>query len=63
MDIKGNREAVKSQRLLVAADDADGTSSGTVPATLALSLGTPASFGPFTPGVAEVTTRRRRRRT
>ena len=29
-----------------------GGAGGTVPATLALSLGTPASFGPFTPGVA-----------
>jgi uncharacterized protein (TIGR03118 family) len=27
--------------------------SGTVPATLSLALGTPASFGPFTPGVAK----------
>jgi hypothetical protein len=27
-----------------------GTVSGTVPATLALTLGTPAAFGPFTPG-------------
>ena len=51
VDIKGNQEAVQSQRLLVAADDADGTVGGTVPATLALSLGTPASFGPFTPGI------------
>jgi hypothetical protein len=50
-DFKGNREAVKSQRLLVAADDAEGAASGSVPATLALSLGTPASFGAFTPGV------------
>ena len=50
-DIKGNREAVKSQRLLVAADDADGTVGGSVPATLGLSLGTPASFGAFTPGI------------
>jgi virginiamycin B lyase len=31
---------------------AQGGAGGTVPATLALSLGTPASFGPFTPGVA-----------
>ena len=31
---------------------ATGTVGGTVPATLSLSLGTPASFGPFTPGVA-----------
>ena len=30
----------------------DGTVGGTVPATLSLSLGTPASFGAFTPGVA-----------
>jgi hypothetical protein len=50
-DIKGNTEAVKSQRLLVAADDEDGTPSGTVPPTLSLSLGTAAAFGPFTPGV------------
>ena len=50
-DFKGNREAVKSQRLLVAADDADGGASGSVPPTLALSLGTPAAFGAFTPGV------------
>jgi hypothetical protein len=42
---------VKSQRLLVAADDADGGASGSSPATLALSLGTPAAFGAFSPGV------------
>jgi hypothetical protein len=53
-DLKGNREAVKSQRLLVAADDAEGDVNGTVPATLGLSLGQAASFGPFTPGVAKV---------
>ena len=29
----------------------DGSVGGTVPATLSLSLGTPASFGPFTPGL------------
>ncbi|MDA0170279.1 M14 family zinc carboxypeptidase [Solirubrobacter taibaiensis] len=52
VDIKGNASPVKSQRLLVAADDADGTVGGTVPATLSLTLGTPASFGAFTPGVA-----------
>jgi hypothetical protein len=50
-DFKGNREAVKSQRLLVAADDADGGAGGSVPPTLALSLGTPAAFGAFSPGV------------
>ena len=32
---------------------ADGTVGGSVPATLSLSLGAPASFGPFTPGVAK----------
>ena len=52
VDIKGNQSAVKSQRLLVAADDEDGTVGGTVPATLALTLGAPAAFGAFTPGVA-----------
>ena len=31
---------------------ADGSAGGTVPATLALTLGGPASFGAFTPGVA-----------
>ena len=29
-----------------------GGAGGTVPATLALTMGTPASFGAFTPGVA-----------
>ncbi len=52
VDMKGNVEAVKTQRLLVAADDESGTPGGTVPATLSLSLGTPAAFGAFTPGVA-----------
>ena len=32
----------------------DGGVGGTVPATLALTLGTPAAFGTFTPGVAQV---------
>jgi hypothetical protein len=32
---------------------AGGSAGGSVPATLALSLGTPGSFGPFTPGVAK----------
>jgi hypothetical protein len=34
------------------ATDANGGAGGTVPATLALTLGQPASFGAFTPGVA-----------
>ena len=32
---------------------ADGNVGGTVPATLSLTLGTPASFGPFLPGVGK----------
>ncbi len=32
---------------------ADGTAAGTVPATLSLTLGAPASFGFFTPGLAQ----------
>ena len=38
---------------LFAATQAGGTVGGTVPATLALTLGAPATFGPFTPGVAK----------
>jgi hypothetical protein len=34
----------------------DGGVGGSVPATLSLTLGTPASFGPFTPGVAQTYT-------
>jgi hypothetical protein len=34
-------------------DAQPGTVGGTVPATLALTLGAPASFGPFTPGVGK----------
>jgi hypothetical protein len=55
-DMKGNIEPVHTQRLLVAADDADGGVSGNVPATLALSLGTPAAFGAFTPGIPKTYT-------
>ena len=50
VDIKGNQEAVQSQRLLVAADDAEGNVGGTVPATLALSLGAPAIVQPVHAG-------------
>lgn len=41
---------------LLGAGDTPGTATGTVPATLALSLGTPASFGAFTPGIAKTYT-------
>ncbi|MDA0183241.1 M14 family metallopeptidase [Solirubrobacter phytolaccae] len=47
-DIKGNQSAVQTQRLQVGEQ---GTVGGSVPATLALTLGTPAAFGAFTPGV------------
>ncbi|HEX6026315.1 MAG TPA: M14 family zinc carboxypeptidase [Solirubrobacter sp.] len=53
VDLKGNQEPIKSQRLLVAADDELSSPSAQVPATLSLSLGTAASFGPFTPGVEQ----------
>jgi alpha-L-rhamnosidase len=36
-----------------AATETTGTVGGTVPPTLSLTLGTPATFGPFTPGVAK----------
>jgi hypothetical protein len=36
-----------------AGSGASGTVGGTVPATLSLTLGAPAAFGPFTPGVAK----------
>ena len=51
-DIKGNQSAVQTQRFLIAADQKDGSVGGTVPATLSLTLGAPATFGAFTPGVA-----------
>ncbi|HWK24960.1 MAG TPA: M14 family zinc carboxypeptidase [Solirubrobacter sp.] len=51
-DIKGNVSAVRSQTFLIAADQAETGVGGTVAATLSLSLGAPASFGAFAPGVA-----------
>jgi hypothetical protein len=50
-DFKGNVSAVKSQALGYV--DTPGTVGGSVPATLALTLGAPATFGAFTPGVAK----------
>ena len=49
-DMKGNQSAVQTQRFLIGGRRA-GTVGGTVPATLSLTLGTPATFGAFTPGV------------
>ena len=39
--------------LIISHTDTPGTVGGTVPATLALTLGAPATFGAFTPGVAK----------
>jgi hypothetical protein len=39
--------------LPVSLTSAEGGAGGSVPATLALTLGTPASFGPFTPGITK----------
>ncbi|MDA0183245.1 M14 family metallopeptidase [Solirubrobacter phytolaccae] len=52
VDIKGNQSAVQSKTVSVG-ETVDGPVGGTVPATLALTLGTPATFGAFTPGVAK----------
>jgi hypothetical protein len=48
-DIKGNQSTVQTQRVQIGEQ---GTVGGTVPATLALTLGAPATFGTFVPGAA-----------
>ena len=50
-DFKGNVSGVKSQ--VLGQTDTPGTVGGSVPATLALTMGAPAQFGAFTPGVAK----------
>ncbi len=50
-DYKGNVSAAKSQ--VLGRTDTPGTVGGSVPATLALTMGAPAQFGAFTPGVAK----------
>jgi hypothetical protein len=50
-DLAGN-VTTKTVTYNVLHDDADGNVNGTVPGTLALTVGPPASFGAFTPGVA-----------
>ena len=50
-DFKGNMSGVRSERFIPHVD-APGDVSGTVPATLSLAVGGPATFGAFTPGVA-----------
>ena len=49
VDIKGNVSPVQTQRFLIGPE---GEVGGEVPATLSLTLGAPASFGAFLPGVA-----------
>jgi Chitobiase/beta-hexosaminidase C-terminal domain len=48
VDVKGNVSNVRTHTFLIGPD---ATVSGTVPSTLSLTLGTPASFGVFTPGL------------
>ena len=52
----GFHESAETEVAVVTGDlanVADGAAGGTVPATLSLTLGAPASFGAFTPGVAQ----------
>ena len=51
-DGKGHVAATTAPPLTVV-NETPGSVGGTVPATLALTLGAPATFGPFTPGVAK----------
>jgi hypothetical protein len=53
VDIKGNVSPVQTQRFLIGPEL---TVSGTVPATLSLTLGLPATFAPFVPGVDQTYT-------
>jgi hypothetical protein len=54
-DVDGNVETAKAQKLEVFPTLESGP-SGTVPATLSLSVGAPAAFGSFTPGVTRTYT-------
>ncbi len=53
VDIKGNVSPVQTQRFLIGPEL---PVSGTVPATLSLTLGLPATFAPFVPGVDQTYT-------
>jgi len=55
-DKAGNVTTVTRTYTVRTGTNVDGDVSGTVPATLALSLGAPAEFGPFTPGVTRTYT-------
>ena len=46
------RDPVRRRAARRRSTSVDGTVGGTVPATLSLTLGAPATFGAFTPGVA-----------
>jgi len=53
-DANGNTSAPKTFKVVVRRDvPVNGTVGGSVPATLALTLGAPAAFAPFTPGIAK----------
>jgi type 1 glutamine amidotransferase len=57
LKLRASAQQLKDWMLvLLGATSQTGTAGGTVPATLSLSLGTPASFGAFTPGVAKTYT-------
>ena len=56
---QGARGDDGSRRRCRWSSETPGTVGGTVPATLSLTLGAPASFGAFTPGVARTTRPRR----
>ncbi len=50
-DANGNAATETFDVVVQYVNQTDGSAGGTVPATLALTLGTPAAFGAFTPGV------------
>jgi LysM repeat protein len=52
-DKAGNATTVTRSYTVIAATNADGPVTGSVPATLNLTLGTPATFGAFTPGLGK----------
>jgi hypothetical protein len=52
-DAAGNETIATRSYTVIPAVNTDGNVGGSVPATLSLSLGTPAAFGPFTPGLAK----------
>lgn len=51
-DLAGDVETAKARAPFNAGASEDGTVGGSVPATLSLTFGVPATFGAFTPGVA-----------